>query len=80
MIFNLWQIPLLDSDTTPVLILSDLVNGTYNFTLHVTNRQGMSASDTMQLHVLANPHDHYIIQLHLNTDISNFSRADLVRL
>ncbi|CAI8031979.1 Dyslexia-associated protein KIAA0319-like protein [Geodia barretti] len=70
-------IPLLDSDSKPVLILSDLVNGTYNFTLRVTNGQGVSASDAMVLHVLANPHDRHIIQLHLDADISNFTRADL---
>ena len=72
------QIPLLDSDSKPILILSDLVNGTYNFTLHVINSQGVSASDTMVLRVLANPHDRHIIQLHLDADISNFTRADLV--
>ena len=54
------------------------MNGTYNFTLHATNSQGVSASDVMTLRVLGNPHDHHIIQLHLDTDISNFSRADLV--
>jgi hypothetical protein len=70
-------IPLLESDKTPVLILSDLVNGTYNFTLHVTNKQGVMASDMMTLHVLANPNDHYIVQLHLDAPISNFSRSDL---
>ena len=59
------------------MVLSNLVNGTYNFTLLVTNSLGESANDSMTLHVLSNPFDHFIIQLHLDTEISNFTRADM---
>ena len=79
-ILYLLQIPLLKSDEKPVMVLSNLVNGTYNFTLHVTNSLGESANDSMTLHVLSNPFDHFIIQLHLDTEISNFTRADMASL
>jgi hypothetical protein len=39
------------SDETPSLILSDLINGTYNYTLTVTNNNGLSNSDTVKLTV-----------------------------
>ena len=39
------------SDNTPVLILSDLINGTYNYTLTITNNNGKSSKDTVTLTV-----------------------------
>lgn len=66
------------SDKKPVLVLSGLVSGTYNFTLTVTNKYGKSAMDTVTLTVLPNPLDPYIIQAQLEGNISNFTQANKV--
>ena len=66
------------SDKMPTLILSDLVNGTYNFTLKVTNKNGESAQDNMTLRVLPNPIDKFLLQVHIEGDISQFSQVDEV--
>ena len=77
-VFSLPQIVVDHSDTKPVLILSDLVNGTYNFVLTVTNKNREHSKDNVTLMVLANPLDPYMLQVHLEEDASNFSKADLV--
>jgi len=44
-----------NSDHQPVLILSNLVNGTYNFVLTITNNNGQKASDNVTLTVATKP-------------------------
>ena len=61
------------------LVLSDLVQGTYNFTLTVTNNQNMAASDTATITVLPNPLDIYSLQVHLEGDATTFSVTQQVR-
>ena len=66
------------SDKLPVLILSNLANGTYRFTLTITNRNKEKASDNVTLTVLPNPHENHIIQAHVEEDPWNFTQDDLV--
>ncbi len=51
------------SNTQPVLLLSNLIDGTYNFTLTVTNKNQQRSTDTVLLTVLANPHDKCIVEV-----------------
>ncbi len=62
-----------------MLILSDLVKGSYNFTLNVTNKQNMWAMDTVEVTVLPNPLDYYMLQVHLEGDASTFTLMEQVR-
>ena len=66
------------SDKLPILILSNLANGTYRFTLTITNRNKEKASDNVTLTVLPNPHERHIIQVHVEEDPWNFTQDDLV--
>ena len=66
------------SDTKPVLMLSNLINGTYNFTLTITNKNDQSATNHVLLRVLPNPHEKDIIEIHLSLPIWNFTKANLV--
>ncbi len=59
--------------------MSDLVNGTYQFTLKVTNRNGEVAEDSVTLTVLPNPSDRFLLQVHLEGDITQFTQVDVVR-
>jgi len=68
-----------DSDHQPVLILSNLVNGTYNFVLTVTNKNGQKASDNVTLTVLPNPNERDILQVYVEDDPWKFTQEDLVR-
>lgn len=61
------------TDAQPVLILSNLVQGTYNFTLSVTSSQGTTASDTATLTVLPNPMQQHMLAVHVEADATNFS-------
>lgn len=67
------------SDKTPVLVLSNLVAGSYHFTLTVTNKNKQKDSDTMSLTVQANTMDPHVIQIYLEGAISNFTEADKVQ-
>ena len=66
------------SDRKPVLVLSGLVSGTYNFTLTVTNKYGKTANDTVTLTVLPNPLDPFLLQVQVEGNISNFTQTDKV--
>lgn len=67
------QLVINQSDSQPVLVLSNLVQGTYKYTLAVVNKQKVTASDNVTIQVLPNPLDDYLIQVHLEGDISSFS-------
>ena len=67
------------SDHKAMLVLSELVQGTYNFTLNVTNTQGMSATDMVEVTVLPNPLDLYLLQVHLERDATAFTLTEQVR-
>ena len=72
------QVVVNGSDSKPVLVLSGLVSGTYNFTLKVTNKYDRTATDTMTLTVLPNPHDPYLMQVQIEGSISNFTQIEKV--
>ena len=72
------QVVVSGSDKKPVLVLSGLVSGTYNFTLTVTNKYDKSSNDTVTLTVLRNPLDPYLIQAQIEGNISNFTEAEKV--
>jgi len=67
-----------NSDHQPVLILSNLVNGTYNFVLTITNNNGQKASDNVTLTVLPNPNERDILQVYVEDDPWKFTQEDLV--
>lgn len=67
------------SDKAARLILSDLVNGTYRFTLTVTNVNKQTATSTVKLMVLPNPSDRHLLQVHLDGDITQFTGVDVDR-
>jgi len=64
----------------PVMIVSGLVKGVYTYTLTVTNSLGVSASDSITVRVLPNPMDDYVLQVHLEGNVSAFSLAKQVSL
>lgn len=68
------------TDSQPVLLLSNLINGSYNFSLTVVNKNNKRSTDSVTLTVLSNPFDKYIVEIHLNMDIWNFTQAHLVSL
>lgn len=53
--------------------MSGLVQGTYNYTLTITNRQGMVSEDTINVQVLPNSMDDYLLEVHLDGNASIFS-------
>lgn len=61
-----------------VLILSGLVEGTYNYTLTISSNQGVVASDAVSINVLPNPANGYLLQVHVEGDASTFSVAKQV--
>ena len=63
-----------------MLILSNLINGTYNFSLTVTNSKGKRATDNVTLTVLPNPMEEFVIQVYLDDEISTFTKDDQVRV
>ena len=66
------------SDKKPCLIVSNLVNGTYWFTLKLTNKNGEIAEDSVMVTVLPNPSDRFLLQVHLDGDITQFTQVDVV--
>ncbi len=57
-----------NSDTAGILVVSGLVEGVYNFTLTVTNRNNLSATDTVMVTVFPSPMLRYMLQLVLEVD------------
>ena len=71
------------SERSAVLVVSGLVVGVYQFTLTVTNRNNLSASDTAIVTVFPSPFLNYTLQLELQLSQQNstnsFTMADQVR-
>ena len=63
----------------PSIILTGLVNGTYDFTLTVTNKNGLSSSDHAVVRVLEDPMAKHVIQIHLDNLPSKFTQSMKVR-
>lgn len=63
------------SDQQPLLVLSGLVEGTYNYTLTVTSTTGTVGSDTATLRVAPNPLDDFLLQVHVAGEAATFSLA-----
>lgn len=73
-----WPLPQLvmkASDQQPLLVLSGLVEGTYNYTLTVTSTTGTVGSDTATLRVAPNPLDDFLLQVHVAGEAATFSLA-----
>ena len=62
------QLVLAGSDRTAVLVVSGLVEGTYNFTLTAFNKNNMSASDTLTVSVSPDPMTLYTLQVMLQLE------------
>lgn len=67
------------SDTSAVLVVSGLVEGTYNFTLTVVNKNTLSASDMATVSVAPHPMQLYMLQVVLEEN-NTFSLADQVKI
>lgn len=56
------------SGNQPILILSGLVQGSYNYTLTVKNKRDMESSEMVIINVLPNPMDNYLLLVDLELD------------
>jgi hypothetical protein len=72
------QLVMNGSDRQAVLVLSDLVEGTYNYTLTVTSSNGMVASSDVTINVLPNPVQDHLLQVHIEGGASSFTLAEQV--
>lgn len=66
------------SDHQAVLTLFDLVEGIYNYTLTVTSKMGMVASDEVTITVHPNPVEDHLLEVDIEGDASSFTLADQV--
>uniref|UniRef100_A0A1X7TJT9 PKD domain-containing protein n=1 Tax=Amphimedon queenslandica TaxID=400682 RepID=A0A1X7TJT9_AMPQE len=67
------------SDSEPFLMVSNLINGTYNFTLMVTNSNGKINTDNVTVTVKEDPYERLMVEVYVDTDMYSFTEADLVR-
>lgn len=67
----------LNSDTQPVLMLTNIETGRYVFELTVTDDQGESSHDTVSIQVKPDPLEMHLLELTLNIPISTFSKSRL---
>ncbi|XP_041982095.1 dyslexia-associated protein KIAA0319 [Aricia agestis] len=68
---------ILNSDTKPVLMLSNIEAGRYVFELTVTDDQGESSRDTVSVQVKPDPLDMKMLEMTLNIPISTFTKGQL---
>ncbi|XP_026321245.1 dyslexia-associated protein KIAA0319 [Hyposmocoma kahamanoa] len=68
---------ILDSDTQPVLMLTNIEQGRYVFELTVTDDQGATDRDTVSVQVKSDPLEMKLLELTLNTPIWVFSQSQL---
>ncbi|XP_028168662.1 dyslexia-associated protein KIAA0319 [Ostrinia furnacalis] len=68
---------ILNSDTQPVLMLTNIEPGRYVFELTVTDDQGESGRDTVSVQVKPDPLDMNLLEMTLFTPISTFTQGQL---
>ncbi|XP_026726314.1 dyslexia-associated protein KIAA0319 [Trichoplusia ni] len=68
---------ILNSDTQPVLMLTNIEAGRYVFELTVTDDQGESDKDTVSVQVKPDPLEMNLMELTLNIPISTFTQGQL---
>ncbi|CAG9564693.1 unnamed protein product [Danaus chrysippus] len=68
---------IMKSDTTPVLMLTNIEVGRYVFELTVTDDQGESDRDTVSVQVKADPLEMKLLEMTLNIPISSFTKSQL---
>ncbi|XP_037957769.1 dyslexia-associated protein KIAA0319-like protein [Teleopsis dalmanni] len=66
-----------DTNTKPVLILTNLVHGRYVFKLTVSDEQGLTNTDTISVIVHPDPMLMYLVELTLPMSISNLAQSEL---
>lgn len=64
-----------NSDTTPVLMVTNVIPGRYEFKLHVTDDQGESDEDTVSIIVKPDPEMMNLVELTLNIEASKLSES-----
>ncbi|XP_068617646.1 dyslexia-associated protein KIAA0319 [Battus philenor] len=68
---------ILNSDTQPVLMLTNIESGRYVFELTVTDDQGESDRDTVSVQVKPDPLEMNLLEMTLHTPISTFTKSQL---
>ncbi|XP_072944852.1 dyslexia-associated protein KIAA0319 [Epargyreus clarus] len=68
---------ILNSDTQPVLMLTNIEVGRYVFELTVTDDQGESDRDTVSVQVKPDPLEMNMLEMTLNVPISSFTKSQL---
>ncbi|KAJ0174628.1 hypothetical protein K1T71_009736 [Dendrolimus kikuchii] len=68
---------ILNSDTQPVLMLTNIEAGRYVFELTVTDDQGESDRDTVSIQVKPDPLEMNLLEMTLNIPISTFTQGQL---
>lgn len=68
---------ILDSDTQPVLMLTNIEAGRYVFELTVTDDQGESDRDTVSVQVKPDPLEMSLLEMTLNIPVSTFTQGQL---
>nr|CAD7198983.1 unnamed protein product [Timema douglasi] len=63
------------TDTSPVLMLTDVVPGRYVFRLHVSDDQGLGDEDTVSIIVKPDPHLLHLVELTLNIEGSMLTQS-----
>ncbi|EDV50405.1 dyslexia-associated protein KIAA0319 [Drosophila erecta] len=66
-----------DTDKEPVMILTNLVQGRYVFTLTVSDDQGLTSSDTVSVNVHRDPKLLNLVQMTLPMGISVLAKSEL---
>ncbi|XP_017053153.1 LOW QUALITY PROTEIN: dyslexia-associated protein KIAA0319-like protein [Drosophila ficusphila] len=66
-----------DTDKEPVMILTNLVQGRYVFTLTVSDDQGLTSSDTVSVNVRPDPKILNLVQMTLPMGISVLAQSEL---
>nr|XP_016933919.1 dyslexia-associated protein KIAA0319-like protein [Drosophila suzukii] len=66
-----------DTDKEPVMILTNLVQGRYVFTLTVSDDQGLTSSDTVSVNVRRDPKLLNLVQMTLPMGISVLAQSEL---
>nr|CAD7399336.1 unnamed protein product [Timema poppensis] len=64
-----------ETDTSPVLMLTDVVPGRYVFRLHVSDDQGLGDEDTVSIIVKPDPHLLHLVELTLNIEGSMLTQS-----
>ena len=66
--------------TSPLLIITDLVPGSYSFNLEVSDAQGLSSNKSVKISVSQDQDMINIIELVLNMNLSHFTQVQVSRL